>query len=671
MHNMKEAEKLDIIIPIAIELDWPTVESTVSDIVEQNRNYGFTRFALAAPCGGWRSVGYPSKEQYVKLAEFFRQVKTQLEPYGIECGWWNTLTIKSGPSTEFGRMIKADGTETPFSSCPLDPAFRRRFSEDLALFAQIAKPVFLILEDDYSVGASAGNFGCFCKHHLEEFARRQGRYYSREELVEIFAEQTPESHALLKSWRELTRDSLVGLAEAIRREMDKESPEIPIGTMQSGLSNIDGDCAEMVSRALAGSRHIPFSRIFGVKYCGGQSKEIPGEVYNVLYAKQHFKQPFRFYHESDTFPHTGFFVSGSQMKAYMSAAYSFGFDGSTFQTQQLLDDPNEETVYGRMFCKERPRFEAIHQVAKQCEAKGVEICYDPFWNTVNPTKQSVWPLWTQSVSLFGIPFSTVDSAVAFWDERQARYADHDTVMRYLAKGLFLDGEAAKALCERGYGEYLGVEVGENAAEGTLSYDLGAREVICDQFIRESKGRNMPSAHMFCGGKNGKLLKLTVTDPNCEVVSEAYTFQRECICPAMTRLVNKLGGHIVVMGMTLNKNESQSLFNYRRQRLFQELICWCSDSFAFVKEAPNVFLIMNEAVDPNESGFLGMLTLINLCDDSRDTVTLHIPPKWSNAKQFLLLDQDGEWQEFDYTKSETELKINRKLKYCKPMYLLVL
>lgn len=667
MKNQIDPKELDIIIPVALELDWPTADSIVSDILEQYRENGFKRFALAAPCGGWRSVGYPPQEKFREFAELFVQVKNRLVPHGISCGWWNTLTIKSGPSDEFIRMTRADGTQTPFSNCPLDPHFRKRFAEDIALFARIAKPAFIITEDDYSVNASG--FGCFCKYHLAEFAKREGRRYTREELTTLFAEETQESYALLRRWRELMRDSLVGLSEAVRREVDKESPEIPIGYMQSGACDMDGDCTEAVSRALAGENHTPFSRFYGAFYNGGRNADIPGMLYHALYTKEHIKGDFVFYHESDTFPHTRFFTSGKQMTAIMGIAYSYGFDGSTFQTQQLLDDANEEKAYGKAYAAERRRFNVLHCAAKQCRMQGVEIDYDPFWNTVEKGFGRN-PLWTECISQFGIPHITHDSAVAFWDVRQAKHADNETVMRRLSKGLFLDGDAAKALCERGYGRYLGVEVGEDAAPVPLCYDLGAREVICPPFDRYSKGKDMPIAHMFANGGNGILRRLTVTDPKCEIISEACTFQKVPITPAMTRFENELGGRIVVMGMTLAGNRSQSLYNYRRQKLMQELLVWCADEYVFVRDEPSVFPVVNEAVSPEKCGCAAILTLVNLADDEPKCISLHLPPEWRAYTDYAWLDRDGEWQKLCFEQMADGIRIQKRLEYLSPLVIRV-
>ena len=62
----------DIIIPISLDLDWPTKDIIIDDIMELYNNYSFTRFALAAPCGGWRAVGFPPREFYEERANTIR-----------------------------------------------------------------------------------------------------------------------------------------------------------------------------------------------------------------------------------------------------------------------------------------------------------------------------------------------------------------------------------------------------------------------------------------------------------------------------------------------------------------------------------------------------------------------------------------------------------------------
>ena len=208
--------------------------------------------------------------------------------------------------------------------------------------------------------------------------------------------------------------------------------------MQPGGADRDGDITECVARAAAGKNHVPFSRLFGTFYCGEKIGGIPESLFHPLYSVQHIPQPFRFYHESDTYPHTSFYTSGTCMRILMGNAYAMGFHGSTFQAQQGMDDPNEEHAYSRMFAAERKRFEAVARIARTCEVKGVYQYFDPFWSSFVPESG---PDWTTVISHFGIPYSTLPSGVSFVSGNQPRFWEDDMVRNILSGTVFLDGHA--------------------------------------------------------------------------------------------------------------------------------------------------------------------------------------------------------------------------------------
>ncbi|MBR5134617.1 MAG: insulinase family protein, partial [Clostridia bacterium] len=146
----------------------------------------------------------------------------------------------------------------------------------------------------------------------------------------------------------------------------------------------------------------------------------------------------------------------------------------------------EDSPFRRVFCNLLKGLYSEHPVQTDIAGTVESIaqitpellydCYDTFYNTIEDGKPL--PYFTESISRFGIPFSASKSSVAVWDARQAKYYPDEVVLDYLSRGLILDGDAAKALCERGFGKYLGVSVGEDvlSEDPMLVYDLGAREV---------------------------------------------------------------------------------------------------------------------------------------------------------------------------------------------------
>ena len=663
---MKKTKELDIIVPVVIDGEDNTEEEIIAGIKEQNEKFGFTRFILGIPLGRWRSVGYPSESVWVEDAEKFLRIKTALQPFKIECGWLVGTTIKAGRDKRFKPMIKADGSETPFSSCPLDENFAERFSKNIAAFAKTARPSFIMFEDDYSVTASTFSEGCFCEKHLAAFAERVGKHYTREELNAAFNEKTDEALELRKAFRRLSSDSLSGLAGRVRAELDTVAPEIPLGLWQSGGLGDDGDATESILKQMAGKEHVPMVRAAGSFYCGGNALDIPTVLFNLLYLKQHTSEETLVYQESDTFPHTRYFISGKRLCAMLAVGVSYGCMGAIYHSRGHLDDGNEETCYGAELKRESKRLNALYNALKGCTVTGLGVEYDAFYNTVDNIRV---PLWVKAVSRLGLPFTTLKSNVLLWDKVQATHASDEKIRKALSGGLMLDGAAAKILCERGYKEYLGVSVGEDISEGkNLRYDLLAREKICEKYADEGKGKYMHSAHMLSTVGNGKMLKLNVENDSLEVLSENYDGFGNYISPATVFFKNSLGGRVAVMGLTLEWNFSQALFNYRRQRLFDKLIGCSGEDLPFIKEQPNVFLILNTPKEGEGKDFSGILTVINLAEDALREFTLHLPKSWQGA-EIKKLAASGAWSFANAEKTDDGAVIKEKLNYLSPMYLM--
>lgn len=139
---------------------------------------------------------------------------------------------------------------------------------------------------------------------------------------------------------------------------------------------------------------------------------------------------------------------------------------------------------------------------------------------------------------------------------------------------------------------------------------------------------------------------------------------------MTRFENDFGGRIVVMGMTLRGNGSQSLYNYRRQRLFQGLLRWCCEDSVYTVGEPYVYTIMNRAIKPADCGFSAILTLINLGDDPIGDIVIRLPEAYKKAS-FCVLDDRGLWQSITGTAESDGVRFSLPLLACDPQYLMII
>ena len=61
--------ELDIINPVSLNPRVSTAADVAEAILWQHKRFGVRRFAFFALSKGWRSIGYPPREEYIKCAE--------------------------------------------------------------------------------------------------------------------------------------------------------------------------------------------------------------------------------------------------------------------------------------------------------------------------------------------------------------------------------------------------------------------------------------------------------------------------------------------------------------------------------------------------------------------------------------------------------------------------
>ncbi len=354
--NIMSNDLIDPLIPIRIYQNHE--EEILSQMIEMRTKYGLRRFMLLSPNKSARFSAFPGAQAYRDIGKRILRFKKKLASYDIEIGWECSTTIKQGPGVPYQYITGLDGRVSEISFCPLDPDFREILSNNISTVVSIANPFMIIMEDDYTL-RHAGGFGCFCSLHLAEFAKRQQHHYSREELYEIFSKVTPKGVRLRRAWADLSRDSLASLASLIRQKVDRIAPETRIMLCQSGNADFEGDFTEAVTRAFAGKTR-PAVRLYGTDYGHDHAERLPETIFHALYCSQHLPTDFELYHESDTFPHTRFFMSSAKIKSLMTAAFAYGIDDSRFHPIQNTDNPLEEVGYANMFIQEIKRFNTLN-----------------------------------------------------------------------------------------------------------------------------------------------------------------------------------------------------------------------------------------------------------------------------------------------------------------------
>jgi len=635
---MKQKRLVDPIVPFKFYAN--REEEMLDAMRELYLKSGLRRFLLIAPSNGVRLTGFPDNKVYRDFAELLVKVKKELAADGIEVGWWCGPTLKSG-NASYQRITGIDGETSDISSCPLDKDFAETFSDNIATVARIAKPFMIQFEDDFELSNHTGiKFGCFCPLHLEKFGQEQNHYYSREALMDIFSEVTPESIKLRRAWAQLSCESLVSLSTLIRKKINAVAPETRTSLCQSGCSSFDGDMTGPVARALAGETR-PVVRVGGANYSTDDGPHIPRTLFNALYSKQHLPDDFELIHESDTYPHTRFFCSSSRLRTLMFTAFSYGLDGSLFYNTQYLDNPMEETGYFDMFKNESKRFDAVKAAVSDCELDGCEVVYLPFEHTTIPYDRKTgnrpvqFPVpWANILGRFGIPYTSANGKVKLISGTTVNVMTDDEIEALLRGSVFLDGKAAHCLAERGFGKLIGAEV-VSGDKATFNYEK-IRD-IAD--FKDIKGRLMYN-FIFApaGSEGGAFYKLEPLD-DAEILTDFADPSENPVIPGMIRFENKLGGRIAITAFDIRDNESSAVFNYRKKEIIRKTIEWLGRTPlpVVVANIPNVFCIFNRS----KSNDYAIVTITNLSTDSFNSLDLVIAPEWIDS-DITRLNNNGKW-----------------------------
>jgi hypothetical protein len=641
-------------------------EKMLAQMIEMKQRFGLSRFLLTAPMDYVRLNGYPSLKIYQKIGETVLFVKNKLAPHDIEVGWWCAPSLRSGSGAPFQYITDLSGDVSNLSLCPLDEQFVKDFGNKVATVAEISRPFMIQFEDDYELSHQPPTvrFGCFCPKHLDEFAKRQQKHYSREELYKIFQKVDAESIKLRRQWAELSRDSLVHLAASIREHIDSVSPETRVSLCQSGVCDLDGDFTKAVTRAFAGTTR-PAVRLYGTSYGSDNPQSLPGNVFHALYSKQHLPDDFECYHESDTYPHTRFFMSAAKIKSLMTATFSYGFDDSLFYATQYLDAPLEEEGYFKMFRSERKRFTALKRAVQDCEVTGVEIVHRPFAHIVNPylgsgrPRLSTGAAWASIIGRYGIPYTTKDAKVKVLAGTMVEMMDDQEIKSLLKGGVLMDGEAAYSLYKKGWGKMIGADKVAVGREANFSFE-GIREPEDYGIVKGSLMYNLIFAP--AGTESGNFFTLQ-PDDEAEIITDFLNGEEEAVIPGMYRFQNELGGRVAVTAFKISGNRSSGILNYKKKEIIRQNIEWLGSEPlpVFVKDLPNVFCIFNRS----RSGDFGIITLINLCSDTFESFSLNLSPEWdfSTIKQ---MDENGEWQKTQVKKVNQHVKLDVPLILMKPV-----
>ncbi len=625
---------LDPIMPFMLS---PDLDGLCDELLRIHSRTGIRRFILAAPGHTVRVTGAVTRETYTKIGERLLAVKERLAPDGIEIGYNAMPTLKCGPGG-FVNITGLNGVVSRISACPLDPAFEEFFLGNMREVAAIAKPFLFMVEDDFTLTnhPGIGFFGCCCDLHLRAFAERAGRHYSREELRAVFSRTDEEARRLRRVFDDLSTDTLAGLAGKLSRTVAEVSPETRLALSEVGNWGSEGSLGPSIARALAGA-HRPLMRFHGTSYGTDVPTDLPGILFSCLYGREHVRDDFEFFHESDPCPHRTFFASATRMEALMSTALFYGYDNCLFWGSSVYPRGSEEDgAFLDMFARRHRRLEVIRDMAKASRLVGPQIVWDtsaPLRVPAMPTR-GLDPGWHRVFGRMGIPYRTGDAAVKAIKGDLCLLECTDAELEALLSGaVLLDGEAASYLTARGFSDLIGVEA-TKADHVTFTRDLPGD--LPD--LADLRGFISPSDYHQSYGNDGTPVAVLRPLEGAEVLSEFQQPDGTFASASVSRFANRLGGRVVVLAPELECCQSSNVFCRTKREILRRALEWLGgDLPAAVLDRSNVQLTAREATD----GKTLYLLATSLSCDSWPSIRLAVASAYAGGDVGIL--DDAGWR----------------------------
>lgn len=521
--------------------------------------------------------------EYVKNVEKLRSDVEFFKQNGLEVVIWIGESIGHGgyewrsiDDHEYKKFASINGVETAGCFCPSDELFIEDLSKQCALCAS-TNPDGLLLDDDFRLWnhGDPGMAGCYCDVHIHEFEKRVGKKLTREEAARLV--WSGKANPYRDEWLNIQSETMYKLAEAIRKEVDKQNPNVRIGLCtSSSMADGDGVDLERMYKLLAG-KNKPLVRLFGAPYWAGLQNPIGRSIELERMLRYFFKNAdMEFIAEGDAYPRPRYFTSAASMENFdMAIRASGGFDGNLKYMLDYTSSPTYETGYIDSHVGNEEIYAKIEKAFNNKIAVGIRIFenlskmkYAEYGE--NPIKEVRKQ---ERMVLFppAIMFATEHSIPICYEGEQAALifgenGRHATSEEY-KNGAILDLCAARIMTERG------IDV------GLMSWKKAERIVKAEFFISENEYVALNKNEFACDieiSENAKPLTKLVTDRG--KLNGCYLYE------------NADGYRFMVMPYDLN--EGQLTPSYSRQRLISESVVWLNGQKieAFCMGNPYLYMI---------------------------------------------------------------------------------
>lgn len=324
---------------------------------------------IALVFNGWKN--------YEKNRAVVKRAMSYFADYGMDVAvWLNTLThIDHGDG--FTKKKYANGSEKNW--CPFDEKFQKHFAGYVAEYAKSGVRL-IYLDDDFRMSATGG-ISCFCKYHMQRYKELLGNDITAEKIFEELRTGKPSKYR--DAWAKVNGEALVGLAKAIRAEVDKVDPTIRVGicTSPATLFGVDGVTAFELSEILAGNTK-PFLRTVGAPYWSYYVRDYWKARLNDIIGLERLEASYleemdfqgEIFAEGDTYPRPRFTTPASHLELFHAGiVVEDKMDGILKYIGEYTNKGSYEKGYSRLAAVNGEKIEKISKAFSGTEKEGYRI----------------------------------------------------------------------------------------------------------------------------------------------------------------------------------------------------------------------------------------------------------------------------------------------------------
>lgn len=407
--------------------------------------------------------GDPPVDKVGVLCAKFDLFRDRLAEMGLTCGVLVQATIGHGwvlsEPFPFQPFTALDTGHQPQIVCPMDEGFRDYIEQ---VFATIAAhhPATIMLDDDFRLMSFREGNGCGCPLHLAEVNRRANTNYTREELNRVLHEHSPEGDRMNPIMIQIQQDSLIDCAKRMRRGIDSVDPTIP-GSFCCVGNNVE--CAVEIAQILSGKGHPTVVRINNGNYTAAGPRFFSDVFLRAAQSIAKLKGKVDvILAETDTCPQNRYSTSALSLHTHFTGTLLEGAAGAKHWITRLhAFEPESGVAYRNTLGAYAGFYKTIASLAPTLHWRGCRIpttdraCFDYRKNNSGTNG------WSRCVlERLGLPmyFSPDFGGVTCLEGDVDAAFDDATVQNILSGATLIASDAAERLIQRGFGDYLGVDV---------------------------------------------------------------------------------------------------------------------------------------------------------------------------------------------------------------------